>query len=371
MSKDEERSGAAGAAEDASSLRAVDTRAMPQGGRARLVEIMGGHPGKAHYLDADGTLIGRDDEVDIRLPGTEVSRRHARIWCGEADVWQVEDLGSRNGILINGLPAAQSKLCFGDQLQFGGQTLFIFTQHEQLEDLVSNVQRMETLGILAGGVAHDFNNLLSVLVTNIDFLQEHHGPRPLDEATLQECLSEMRVATEEAETLIRRLLRYARPSQGVVVEDVNCTALVTDITGLCRRTFGPTITWAVTNDGEAWVRGDRGELGQIIMNLLINARDAMPRGGKIGVHIHQDRLHADLVASGGTHSGEYIRLDISDTGVGMAPGTRDHIFEPFFTTKGAQKGTGMGLATVQALVHGHGGQVRVESVEGQGTTFSV
>ncbi len=346
-----------------------DDQARLQSG-ARLVELAGSRTGRVHRVEGAEVVIGRDPLASLQVAGNDISRRHARLYNDEG-AWHVEDLGSRNGICVNGRPVAQSRLAFGDHLQLGGSTLFVFTYYDQLEEQIMQVQRMESMGSLAGGVAHDFNNLLSVLVGNIDFLEQRRRIGEVELEVLGECLQEMRNASSHAEDLIRQLLRFSRPSRGGASTVVDCARLLFDAVRLCRRTFGPTIEIVAHADKELSVQGDLGQLNQIVMNLLINARDAMPEGGRLTVRATTLLFDHEVVSVPYLTAGSYVRIEIEDSGVGMDEETRRRVFEPFFTTKEPDQGTGLGLSTVYGLVRKHGGHIQVRSELDEGTTFTV
>lgn len=333
---------------------------------ARLVQLTGLQRGRVHQLHGYAALIGRDAEADLCIDAADVSREHARLWRGDDGTWSIDDLGSKNGVGLNGRPVRRAQLAFGDRLQFGAGTLFVFTYHDDVEEQIRQVQRFEAMGMLAGGVAHDFNNLLGALVSNIDFLDSQREVGELDAATLAECLGEMLEATGRAEQLIRQLLRVARSKAGA--GQVDLSDLLEEVAGLCRHKLGPDIELALRVPAQAWVCGDAAQLHQVFMNLLVNARDAMPQGGRVEVLVAPRML--DKGASGGLAPGPYFSVVVRDTGHGMDAETRRRAFEPFFTTK-AVSGTGLGLATVFALVRGHGGHIHVDSSQGQGTSVSV
>jgi CheY-like chemotaxis protein len=225
---------------------------------------------------------------------------------------------------------------------------------------------MDAVGQLAGGIAHDFNNLLTAILGYTQFLAEVVTD-PRQAKDVNEILS----AANRAAALTRQLLAFSRRDPAEIVTlDVNGT--IGGLTNMLQRLVGEHVELSTTlaNDLHA-VRADRSQLEQVLVNLVVNARDAMPRGGSIeietsNVHLAEDAIERTLVKPG-----PYVRLAVSDTGVGIAEAIRPRIFEPFFTTKETGKGTGLGLATVYGIVTQAGGYISVYSELGHGTTFKV
>jgi signal transduction histidine kinase/CheY-like chemotaxis protein len=238
---------------------------------------------------------------------------------------------------------------------------------KESEDRLRQAQKMEAIGQLAAGVAHDFNNLLTVIQGYGQLLAERASDTK-QAAEIREVLQ----ATDRASLLTRQLLAFSRQQiLDPVVLDLN--TVVKDLMGLMRRLIGAPIELVVTlADRPNTVRGDKGQLGQVLMNLVVNARDAMPGGGRITVETDQVVVDAPGVFDGiGVACGRYARLRVRDTGIGMTEETRSRIFEPFFTTKDRGKGTGLGLSTVYGIVTQSGGHVRVHSEVDAGSTFEV
>ena len=241
------------------------------------------------------------------------------------------------------------------------------TERRTLEQQLRQSQKMEAIGRLAGGIAHDFNNLLMVISGYCEFLLEKVNGDPV----LQNPAREIANAAERATSLTRQLLAFSR-KQMLTPKILDLNAVVTENARMLTRMIGEDVELVVVPGTELGaVKADPGQVEQVIMNLAVNARDAMPQGGKLTIETGNAtlddafaRLHA------GARPGEYVKLAITDTGSGMDAETQTQIFEPFFTTKGP-KGTGLGLATVYGIVKQSGGYIRVQSEKGKGATFEV
>ena len=225
-------------------------------------------------------------------------------------------------------------------------------------------QKMQALGLLAGGIAHDFNNMLTVIFGRAQVLLD----RLPDNASARHDADAIGEAAERASALTRQLLAFSR-NQLLERHTLDLNMVIVDMAKMLRRLIGENITVVTAlAHTAAWVNVDRGQLEQVILNLAVNARDAMPNGG----HLTLATDHVDVDADGGQlPSGRFVALVVSDTGVGMDAATQERIFEPFFTTKPAGEGTGLGLSTVYGVVEQHGGHISVDSVPGEGTTFRI
>ena len=233
-----------------------------------------------------------------------------------------------------------------------------------LEEQFRQAQKMEAVGRLAGGVAHDFNNLLTVITGYSDLLL---GNKDLKD-TQRTALEEIRRAAERGGALTHQLLAFSR-RQPMQARSVRINELVMQIQKLLRRLIGEDISLVIIPAAsQDVVEADPGRLEQVIMNLVVNARDAMPNGGTMTIETASVELSEYFIAKQlGLHPGRYVLLSIVDTGTGMDKNTLDHLFEPFFTTKNPGRGTGLGLATAYGIIRQSGGAINITSEVGQGT----
>ncbi|HEY0792571.1 MAG TPA: response regulator [Chthoniobacterales bacterium] len=238
------------------------------------------------------------------------------------------------------------------------------TSQKQLEAQLRQAQKLEAIGRLAGGVAHDFNNLLSVIFGHSALLTR----APSLEDSQRASLAEIRRAAERAASLTRQLLAFSR-QQLLEPKVLDLNIVVAEAENLLRRLIGEDVRLVtVLQPGLRPVRVDPSQIDQVILNLAVNARDAMPRGGTLTLATRD----VEAVAAGASaRSGPHVLLQITDTGSGMTSEVQARIFDPFFTTKGEGKGTGLGLAVVHGIVEQSGGQIDVSSVPGAGTTFKI
>ncbi len=241
------------------------------------------------------------------------------------------------------------------------------TDQKLFEAQARHAQRMDAVGQLAGGIAHDFNNLTLSMLGNIGFAQQESNPE-----LRRQFLEEIKAAADRAADLTRQLLLFSRRQlRTTAVLDLNEVAV--EAANLLRRVIPANIQIRVVQGQDlARVRADCGQLEQVLVNLCLNARDAMPRGGHFEIETRNVVLdEAFAQANPWAVPGRYALMSVRDDGEGMSPAVKEHIFEPFFTTKAPGKGTGLGLATVYGIVHGHDGLLQVQSEVGQGTTVHV
>lgn len=308
-------------------------------------------------IDGNVTVLrdGHPDEASYRACLETV--RNGGEWRGElatrrrpnSTIWEaVKVVGLRNpGGIVTGL------LCLREDI----------TSRKQLENDLRQAQKMESLGTLAGGIAHDFNNLLAIINGYSEFcLQQGGAPEHV-----QKGLREIHRATRRASGLVNQILTFSRKNDPRF-SAVDLNQLVRELIALMAETFPRTVSFNLELcDHLPPLAADPNQLQQVVLNLCVNARDAMPNGGVITLSTRSEIVEESDEAP----AGAFACLQVSDTGTGMPPEVRARIFEPFFTTKAAQEGTGLGLAVVYGIVSGHRGSITVDSTPDQGSTFTV
>ena len=297
-----------------------------------------------------------------------VREQHTRRFKGQSVPDSYEFQGVRPDGTLVWLEALVTNLEEGGRVVGTQAALRDVTERKRIEALYLQAQKMEGVGRLAGGVAHDFNNLLTVINGYSQLLL---ASLP-DGSSEWECLKQIRAAGERAAELTRNLLTFSR-KQLVQPKVLDLNAVVEEAVQMFGRLLGEDVDLSTDLSSElGQVRADAGQMHQVLMNLLVNAGDAMPEGGSIAIstrNIEADgefvRLHPDM------EPGSYVCLRVSDTGTGMTDEVRQHIFEPFFTTKEPGRGTGLGLATIYGIVRQSAGRIEVASKPGEGATFDV
>jgi signal transduction histidine kinase len=241
-------------------------------------------------------------------------------------------------------------------------------ERQRLEERFIEAQKMEVIGQLAGGVAHDFNNLLAVIMGYSEVMLAELEPK----SGLYEYAEEIRNASEQAAGVTRQLLVFSR-KQAVQPVILDLETAVQKLECMLGRLIGENIDLTISGENHGgYVRADNGYIGQVLMNLVVNARDAMPDGGKLTIEIANVALDQDYAdAHPGETPGDFVKLSVTDNGTGMTDEVKAHLFETFFTTKPVGKGTGLGLATCQSIVRQCGGHIGVSSKLGKGTTFDI
>ncbi|MGC2282604.1 MAG: PAS domain S-box protein [Candidatus Acidiferrales bacterium] len=287
---------------------------------------------------------------------------HRRATKGEAVTFHVEWKGGSYTCHVEPLRTAEG------ELQGAICMALDITDRKQLEEQLRQAQKMEAVGRLAGGIAHDFNNLLMVIQGYADLMTE----RLAEGDPLRRNAEQIQTASQRATSLTRQLLAFSR-KQMLAPKVLNVQSVVVDMEKILRRLIGEDIQLETSSVPDlGLIKADRSQIEQVIMNLAVNARDAMPEGGRLtietaNVELDKAAAHPPAVLS----PGKYVMLAVTDNGCGMDAETQAHIFEPFFTTKEKGKGTGLGLATVYGIVKQSGGYVWVYTEPGRGTSFKV
>ena len=328
-------------------------------GPARLVVLRGDRPGRQYVIEAERVVIGRALDCDLRFDLAQLSRHHAAIHRDQR-TYAVEDLGSSNGTFVNGTPVESlTPVAVGDKIQLGTGLVLQLALQDAVHEELSQRQRLEMLGRLGAGIAHDFNNMLGAVLSNVEVLQQLGRGVLLSDEEVKETLSDIHLAASRAAELSRRLVAFARGrSSGATVIDV--TDICHEVARLLARTFPRGITIETEVGEKLRIAGEPLELHQVLMNLCLNARDAMGNDGVLRVSAKHDRR-------GPNHE---IVIAVTDDGEGMDEATKRRIFEPFFTTK-RERGFGLGLATVREVVTYLGGRISVSTAPGVGTTFEL
>ena len=354
----------------------------------RFRALFDGTPACCYTFDADGTIrdwnracsavYGWAAHEAVGRPVCEllVSERHAEamrdsvaaVFRGESfegvELEAVRADGETCHVLVNQYPLRDARgvvvmgICAGLDI----------TAHRRLTEQLRQSQKMEAIGQLAGGIAHDFNNLLTVINGYSQFMVhslDHNDP-------LQQDAKEILAAGERAATMTRQLLAFSR-RQVLEMRVLDLNEVLEGMTKMLPRLIGEHITLDVHLDPElGYVRADPGQMEQVIINLVVNARDAMPEGGALELETaNVERIGELPPEHGSPHDHGYVLLSVRDTGCGMSPEVLEHVFEPFFTTKEPGSGTGLGLSTVYGIVKQSGGEVTVDSAVGVGSTFRI
>jgi two-component system, cell cycle sensor histidine kinase and response regulator CckA len=323
------------------------------------------------FVDADGDVLFDSPSIERMLGVSPAERLGRSIF----DLIHPEDLPRARAAFATAMamrratPFIELRLrhkdgrwrmfeSVGSYVEDGGVRMGIvhsrdITDRKHLEEQLRHAQKMEALGRLTGAIAHDFNNLLTVILGYAEALLDSEVTLPVRAE-----LREIRRASSSAASLTRQLLVFGR-RMPAAFEAMDLNHVISEVSPMLRRLLGKTVHLTLELDAaHPIIRADRGLVDQVLMNLLINGRDAMPDGGTLTVTTRDD-------------DGGRVALDVTDTGHGMPQDVQARIFEPFFTTKEPGKGTGLGLATVYTIVTQAGGTIEVESVQGRGTTFRI
>ena len=319
----------------------------------------------ARFFGTSGSLAGRDFGALVEAGDrVQVMALIAKTAAGETSSKAVELRGVRSA---NG--EERMAELFASPMPDGKAILYLVDVSEQkaLETKFAQSQKMQAVGQLAGGVAHDFNNLLTVILGNCEFLLMRHQA---GDPSFKE-INEVHQNALRAAALVSQLLAFSR-KQTMQPKVLALGDVVGELAQMLRRLVGEGITLNVEREPELWaVHADEAQLGNAIINLVVNARDAMPQGGTVTIRTSNQTVNAKTLGTSMMPAGDYVRIEVIDTGTGMSKEIQSKIFDPFFTTKPVGQGTGLGLATVYGIVKQSGGFIDVDSELGRGTAFSI
>ena len=340
------------------SIIITDLDGRPQYVNAKFTETRG--PTLEDVLDSNLDVLREGHASDASCAEMYRTVRAGGEWRGELTTFRTQGETLRESVKVsclrNHAGEITNLLCLREDI----------TERKKLENELRQAQKMESLGTLAGGIAHDFNNMLAIINGYAEFCLQSETPP----ATLQKGLREIHRAAQRASGLVRQILTFSRKNEPRFAP-VDLNQLVRDLVALMAATFPRNVAFNLElHDPLPALLADQNQLQQVILNLCVNARDAMPGGGTITL---QTLLRSGTGVDGpGVDSTRiYACLQVTDTGTGMPPELRARIFEPFFTTKPSNQGTGLGLAVVYGIVVGHKGVITVDSVPGTGSTFRV
>jgi signal transduction histidine kinase/ActR/RegA family two-component response regulator len=326
-----------------------------------LVTLIGAEAGSVYPLIDELITIGRSPEAALQLTTADVSRQHAQIYR-EQTGYGIEDLGSRNGTLVNGTLIKTHRLRFGDKIQIGTSHVFGFSRHSPVTEQLLEQQKLRAVGRLAGGVAHQFNNMLGVVRNSVLFLKEEAQHGRVSPSALRDCLLDIERAVARASDLTRQLVEFSQRGK-VDKREVDLSAALVDLVRVVSQT-AKAVRIEPRIDPQLVVLADHLQLRQALLNLCLFITDRL--GDKGCLRLTARRVH--LGPSARTPflaDGPHVELTLEDNGLGLDGETTSQLFEPFFS---AGDGS-MGLATVYGVIKGHGGHIEVQSELHVGTTF--
>lgn len=316
--------------------------------------------------DMDGLRLLRE----VYNPATDLLNSPVVMLTGQGNetvMLEALRLGAQDYLLKDNIKPAALNIA----LKKSREIFELKQSRRRAEEQIQHMQKLEAVGQLTSGIAHDFNNLLTVVLGNLHLLQQRIQARPdkIDPDYALRKIQTMETVARNGAELVKRLMVFTR-QRPLQQKKVNINDCINDVYELLKRSIGEAVEIRVTAAGDAPpVVIDPAELGNALINLAVNARDAMPGGGMLAIetsHMTLDHSrHPDVPP------GAYTVIAVSDTGIGMSPGTARRIFDPFFTTKPVGQGTGLGLAICYRIVHEHGGTIQVASEPGKGTRFTV
>jgi PAS domain S-box-containing protein len=325
-----------------------------------------GQPWAAHRGVGWTEALHPDDREGVRLGWRRRLREPRQVHEDHVRLWSVEKSAYRH-VVIRAVPVRERDGDGGVREWIG--TVSDVEEHWQAEDRLRRTERMETVGRLAGGIAHEANNQMSVILGSAEFVLRRHD---IPDA-VRDDVEHIHRAAERTAGITRQLLAFSR-RQVLQPQVVDLNALLHSVEPILRRTLGERSQLAMRpGPGLGRIRADPGQLEQVLLNLVLNARDAMPQGGRVTIETSNVELTPGYGSDKGVTivAGPHVLLSVADTGVGMDAPTAGRAFEPFFTTKPTGEGTGLGLATVYGIVKQSGGYIWLYSEAGQGTTFKI
>jgi PAS domain S-box-containing protein len=316
------------------------------------------------------SILGQTVQETVPQLWPQIEPLYRRVLSGDGPIvnWQISgETAARPGVTRH-WSANYYPVRIGAELIGVGVAVHEVTEQRRLEEQVRHAHKMEAVGRLAGGVAHDFNNLLTVINGHSRLLLEHLGPND----PLQGSLNAIHEAGKRAAALVRQLLAFSRGQESQPA-DLDLNEVIAESAGFFRQLLGDACQLSVEIEPNlAAVRADRSQMEQVLMNLVVNARDAMPQGGRLTMKTRNLDLTRHQIGVGcDLPPGSYVQVSVADTGQGMRAEVQARIFEPFFTTKEVDEGTGLGLSVVHGIVQQSGGQIVVESEVGVGSCFSI
>jgi signal transduction histidine kinase/CheY-like chemotaxis protein len=322
----------------------------------RLI-VVGGNLAGQKFLLEDGAVIGRGGDAAIPLPDASVSRCHARITAIGPNRFVIEDEGSTNGTFVNDVPVDRAEIALGDRIRIGSGVVMIVTRFDASEAELQMRNRLEMIGRVAAGLLHDIKNAQAVVLGGAGYVLTSPPGTMVGDEDIRESLEDTCAAANETVRLLDRVLRLSR-GEATRYDSVELGALVRRAARFAKNVLPPSVRMDVVIDEELSIIGDDTALLHSLLNICINAGDAMPDGGTLTL-----RLAPDPDAK--------VALTFRDTGIGMSEAVRQRIFEPFFSKKRASAGYGIGLSVVHSTVLAHGGRIEVASAPGEGTTFKL
>lgn len=357
-----------------SAIRQLELRRSSAATQSTLESLLDAAPAGILSLDRYGRVLAANATARALLSlGAEPTIHSSLGTSGEQLVRRILAGEEVHGADINLSANARSLRIFSRPLfnakELAGAIVVVedLTERNHLEEQLRHAQKMEAVGRLAGGIAHDFNNLLNIIIGYTSLTSE----RVQNDETLHTYTAQTVAAAERAAQLTRQLLTFSRKKR-VAVETLDLNTVIADWAKMLPRLIGEDIELSIEFWREAVpVTADRGQIEQVLMNLVINSRDAMPHGGKLEIKTATANVDAELAKAYGVAQGTKGVITIRDSGCGMSEEVRSKAFEPFFTTKDQSKGTGLGLAIVYGIVRQNGGFITVESAPECGTTFAV